>query len=205
MAKGDYNDAANFLGQIGNDLSEALKSSELAELGAFAERLISERTKAGIDVDGKPFAPYSKAYAKFKASKGRSTRVDLAFTGHMFQALGIHTDATSVTLLFRGRNDAQKASVHNFGFNGAVLVKAHSRGTAVDKQGRRVSKREINLDKRRKYKRVYQRREAVVKHSRMMKMPQREFMDVRMDSELEALAEVVGRPILGRIERTVNR
>jgi hypothetical protein len=55
---------------------------------------IRTRTMAGTDVNGSPFAPYSPAYAKRRAKKGRSIApVNLLMTGIM---------QTSLTVEIRG-------------------------------------------------------------------------------------------------------
>jgi hypothetical protein len=61
------------------------------------ERII-RRTKAGRDVDGRPFAPYSPSYAKQLAAEGMSTTPDLEVSGRMLQAITVQPDAEGVTL-----------------------------------------------------------------------------------------------------------
>lgn len=52
-------------------LSYALEGKMVEEMGAMAVEAIKERTRRGIDVDGKPFPPYSESYRREKAaSKG---------------------------------------------------------------------------------------------------------------------------------------
>lgn len=198
MANDDYRAAAATLGQISKDLSEQLNESELLELGLFAERVIIERTKAGIDVDGRAFRPYSKRYATWKASKGRNvSTVDLAFTGHMLGALGQYVDSESVTLLFRGKHDAIKAAVHNFG--------SRARATKAAKRTARDERKKQKKWHRRAYRFVTGAKAKKITAARNQGNPQREFLDIRMDAELDAIASVLEKPILGRIQRTVNR
>lgn len=47
------------------------------------------RTQAGQSADGNAFAPYSPAYARYRAKKGRGTNPDLTFTGEMLRAMDV--------------------------------------------------------------------------------------------------------------------
>lgn len=48
---------------------------------------IIKRTSEGEDVNGAPFAPYSRPYALFRTAKGRSTEPNLTFHGSMLAAM----------------------------------------------------------------------------------------------------------------------
>lgn len=61
------------------------------------ERII-RRTKAGKDVDGRPFQPYSPSYSQQLSKEGLSTQVDLEVSGRMLQAITVQPDADGVTL-----------------------------------------------------------------------------------------------------------
>jgi len=80
---------------------------------------IRQRTMQGTDVDGSPFAPYSKRYAKYRASRGRNVSpVDLLFTGIM---------QTSMTVEARG--EASFAIVEKDP-KAAVYGRAHNNGNS---------------------------------------------------------------------------
>jgi len=50
---------------------------------------IRKRTETDkVDVDGRSFKPYTTAYKKHRAKKGRGTTPNLSFTGKMLGALG---------------------------------------------------------------------------------------------------------------------
>jgi hypothetical protein len=61
---------------------------------------IRERTGKGLDVDDKPFKPYSEDYAADRAALGRNTSpVTMLMTGGMVGSVGIvDEDADSVTI-----------------------------------------------------------------------------------------------------------
>ena len=61
------------------------------------ERIV-RRTKAGRDVEGRPFQAYSPAYAKQLAAEGLGTNPDLEVSGRMLQAITVQPDADGVTL-----------------------------------------------------------------------------------------------------------
>ena len=48
---------------------------------------IRTKTKKGIDFRDRPFAPYSEGYLKKLSKEGKSTNVDLFYTGRMLGAL----------------------------------------------------------------------------------------------------------------------
>ena len=49
--------------------------------------IIRTKTNKGIDYKGVPFAPYSEGYLKQLQREGKSTKVDLFYTGRMLGAL----------------------------------------------------------------------------------------------------------------------
>lgn len=87
----------SFTGPRGQLPAEAIKELEAsiipspeAMLFAGARQItrIRTRTMQGLDVDQQPFTPYSKAYSKLKAKKGREiTPVDLTMSGRMFGSM----------------------------------------------------------------------------------------------------------------------
>jgi len=48
---------------------------------------IRTKTQKGIDFNDRPFAPYSEGYLKKLSKEGKSTNVDLFYTGRMLGAL----------------------------------------------------------------------------------------------------------------------
>jgi len=49
--------------------------------------IIRTKTQKGIDFNDRPFAPYSQGYLKKLNKEGKSTRVDLFYSGRMLGAL----------------------------------------------------------------------------------------------------------------------
>ena len=59
----------------------------LLQAGFHLLDIIKTKTKKGIDYKGVPFAPYSEGYLKQLQREGKSTKVDLFYTGRMLGAL----------------------------------------------------------------------------------------------------------------------
>jgi|TARA_B100001250_G_scaffold196413_1_gene168718 hypothetical protein len=59
----------------------------LLQAGFHLLDIIRTKTKKGIDYKGVPFAPYSEGYLKQLQREGKSTKVDLFYTGRMLGAL----------------------------------------------------------------------------------------------------------------------
>ena len=49
--------------------------------------IIRTKTKKGVDFNDRPFAPYSSGYLKKLNKEGKSTKVDLFYSGRMLGAL----------------------------------------------------------------------------------------------------------------------
>lgn len=61
----------------------------MREVGLLARERMVTRTQAGLDAEGRPFAPYSREYADQKSRALGSTRVDLQVSGIMLQSLQV--------------------------------------------------------------------------------------------------------------------
>ena len=59
----------------------------LLQAGFHLLDIIRTKTSKGIDYKGVPFAPYSEGYLKQLQKEGKSTKVDLFYTGRMLGAL----------------------------------------------------------------------------------------------------------------------
>tara|TARA_X000001382_G_C3046438_1_gene139610 strand:- start:65 stop:544 length:480 start_codon:yes stop_codon:yes gene_type:complete len=59
----------------------------LLQAGFHLLDIIRTKTSKGIDFKGVPFAPYSEGYLKQLQREGKSTKVDLFYTGRMLGAL----------------------------------------------------------------------------------------------------------------------
>lgn len=75
---------------------------------------VEDRTNKGKDADNKPFKPYTKEYAKRRAEKGRSTRVNLQFSGRMLSRLRNKSSKRGVRVSISGGEDGLKAYSINF-------------------------------------------------------------------------------------------
>ena len=82
----------------------------------FANTVIKERTRSGLDFENKEFVRYSEEYAKFRVENNRDAKpVDLIFTGRMSRAQKTRMKKTSkgVTtgeIYFNSANEAKKAA-----------------------------------------------------------------------------------------------
>lgn len=112
---------------------KAMKELAMKELGDTLEKAVADetdeivkRTQSGQSVNGGGFAPYTPAYKKFKAKKGRSGKVDLTFTGKMLAAIDYKIQKISngfrATVFFNSAEAAAKAEGNSkkrqfFGFS----------------------------------------------------------------------------------------
>ena len=112
---------------------EAMKRTALDRLERETQRAVSDettalimRTRRGVDVEGRGFAPYSESYADYKAEKGRNRTPDLTFTGKMLAAITHRIERRATELLgevfFNSTAEAQKARFNQatrrfFGFS----------------------------------------------------------------------------------------
>jgi Xaa-Pro aminopeptidase len=88
----------------------------LLEAGHAAVTIIIARTKAGKDVDGHPFKPYTTSYLHTRIKHGLGSQRDLVRTGHMLGAmLPVMHGRNEVLIEFANRNADLIAEVHNFG------------------------------------------------------------------------------------------
>ena len=76
--------------------------------------IIRTKTEKGIDYQGNPFAPYSEGYLKKLNKEGKSTKVDLFYTGRMMGNLTPNsamkkTGKYKVTLGFSRAEERKKA------------------------------------------------------------------------------------------------
>lgn len=75
-----------------------------------ARRLMRGRTaRDKVDVKGKPFKPYSKAYKEFRKSKRRGIVPNLVFTGRMLSAIQAIGKKMKGRLLLSGEEGSKAA------------------------------------------------------------------------------------------------
>jgi 3-hydroxyacyl-CoA dehydrogenase len=103
------------------DIVIKVAEAKFKEAEARFERAVDDevtrmvaRTRAGKDINGQAFAPYSKGYAKAREKRGRkASPVDLTFSGKMLSAVTTKTERTSektsVTVFFNSVKEALKA------------------------------------------------------------------------------------------------
>lgn len=104
--------------QVSNAIGEIVRkfpqitSKALAQVSAFQISNIRERTqKKGIDVNERPFKPYSIKYKRAKIKE--SGVVDLTDTGQMFSSLTSKISPSKGVLFFRNQNANRKAFYHD--------------------------------------------------------------------------------------------
>ncbi|QDP47523.1 MAG: hypothetical protein Unbinned4350contig1002_8 [Prokaryotic dsDNA virus sp.] len=80
-------------------LDNALTKTQMNAIGHAAASLIVEETEEHFtDENGRPFKPYNKDYAAFRAEKlgsGKGRNVDLSFTREMLKHVGVLEDFTT--------------------------------------------------------------------------------------------------------------
>ena len=93
--------------------------------------IIRTKTKKGLDINSLPFSPYSSGYIKKLNREGKSTKVDLFYTGRMLGSLSPNstikkTGKHKITLAFTNAQMRQRALYNQvlnepnrkfFGFN----------------------------------------------------------------------------------------
>ena len=72
----------------------------LEGLGTQLALDIVNETLDGKDASGKVFKPYTKSYAKYRLSKGRSTTVNLSFHGQMLSAINSKVEGSTAVVYF---------------------------------------------------------------------------------------------------------
>lgn len=103
----------------------------LSFVSAMQVRRIKTRTRAGISSTGSKFAPYSKGYG----SKKESGFVDLTDTGQMLGSMTFKATQSKGELFFRGREQVDKASIHDlFGAGKKKVVRPFFRINKKDEQ-----------------------------------------------------------------------
>lgn len=104
------------LQSITKKLSKKYSKNQKAAMTATvlqAQTIIKKRTSAGVDVNGKPFVPYSDAYKAFRAKSGRSTSPDLMFSGRMMASMKGTASKTKGVLFFSRAEESKKAAFNN--------------------------------------------------------------------------------------------
>jgi hypothetical protein len=94
------------------DYSKSEKSAMTAAI-LQAQTIIKKRTSAGVDVNGKAFAPYSNAYKAFRSKSGRSTTPNLMFRGSMMNSMTATASKRRGELFFSKAEDSKKAAFNN--------------------------------------------------------------------------------------------
>jgi hypothetical protein len=94
-------------------LPRHLSQAEREEVGRQIIQTIQNRTLEGLDLEGRPFAPYSKRYIdsrEFKAAGKSPSEVNLRLTEEMMNAMEVQgSEPGSVTIGFNSIAAAQKA------------------------------------------------------------------------------------------------
>ncbi len=107
----------------GDPLSIIVPIRQALEVNAEDMRYMIERQKAriidrttrGVDVNGRTFVGYSPAYAKRRSKSGRSSSVNLTWSGRMLKALVVkEVSRNSATIGVYGE-EGVRAAAHNAG------------------------------------------------------------------------------------------
>ena len=93
--------------------SEQIKANidkAIYEAAIEGRRMILDRTKRGISLDGKGFEPYSQAYKFYRQKKGRGIKPNLMFRGTMLGAITTIKKRGYSLIKFTRVEEAQKAA-----------------------------------------------------------------------------------------------
>jgi len=94
----------------------SVSSDAMKKIGDEAVRMMIDRTKKGIDIDGMPFAPYSPQYIKYKSEAGRVTDpVNLQFNGEMHRSMLVVATNNNANISYGDRQRALVALYHQTG------------------------------------------------------------------------------------------
>jgi phage gpG-like protein len=94
----------------------SVSASAMKKIGIDAVRMMIDRTKKGIDIDGMPFAPYSPQYIKYKSEAGRVTDpVNLQFNGEMHRSMLVVATDNNANISYGDRQRALVALYHQTG------------------------------------------------------------------------------------------
>jgi hypothetical protein len=85
--------------------SALLTKDDWDGVGQLIRQRIIQRTEAGVDAQGAPFAPYNPDYALQKGrellgAEASYSKVDLTISGEMLQAISYESTDKGVTLFF---------------------------------------------------------------------------------------------------------
>jgi len=96
------------------DLSNLIKAVQttdqrIASIATFIITGISKRTQRGLDFNNRTFKPYNSDYKEYRASKGRSIRVNLTFNNQMLNAMRSKKTKDGVMIHFPDSIENEKA------------------------------------------------------------------------------------------------
>ena len=95
-----------------------LTKKQWQDTGLDLRKFILDRTKSGIDMDGKPFKEYSSQHAKKRAEDGKETGVvNLEFDAKMQNSLAVESKDDSTELYYSNAQRAKVAYKHQRGIN----------------------------------------------------------------------------------------
>ena len=94
--------------------------AQIRKLALNVRKTILDLTRAGKDIKGKGFRPYSESYKLIKSqqmtARGNPNHVNLMFTGAMLRSMAIHSEQTYSDLFFSDAERAEIAYYHNEGY-----------------------------------------------------------------------------------------
>jgi hypothetical protein len=88
-----------------------ISPSLMREIGDYAITTITRRTRAGVDVDGRPFQALSPAYAKAKQKAIGSTRADLTVSGRLLNDMRARVvGSNTVEIVFASQGGSSRGA-----------------------------------------------------------------------------------------------
>jgi len=94
-----------------------LPATEWLQIGAQCRRMMIDRTKSGIDIDGNQFAGYADLTKEYRSRIGKTTDVvNLEDRGEMHRSLSQKVTPKGVMVFYTDRNRANIAIAHQKGY-----------------------------------------------------------------------------------------
>lgn len=169
---------ASDLSKAFQQINKAIKNNEksLKPVAQFVIALISTRTRKGLDADGQKFKPYSKKYYEWKYFKGK-TRSQIFRKASKLARIG-SKNAFNVNAFKRYSKAADVLIAYETGKDVDLTLTGHMLGSMI---GKVTGPGEITVE----FNGAKEIAKAVG-NSRT-----RDFFDVRLERELDAIAEIV--------------
>lgn len=108
--------------------------TDYSGLAMQIREFIKTRTRSGVDVDRRPFRPYSETYRKAREDIGKTSDiVNLEYRSEMHNQLVYKAENTGAEIYYSDADRAKVAMTHQYGLND-MPVRKHFGLNAADSQ-----------------------------------------------------------------------